>query len=79
MLVIIVNAPTPGDRMFTLEKQFTVTGKTYLAGTIFVRHHGHTIQAGSGDIRAPEARLLAPRLEAAERVIRQATGPCLRR
>src|ERR1022692_1135514 len=34
VLVIVVNAPRPGDRIFTLEKQLTVTGKTYLAGTI---------------------------------------------
>ena len=59
MLVVVVSAPRPGDRMFTLEKQFTVTGKTYLAGTIFVRHHGKTEQADPGDIRALEARLLA--------------------
>lgn len=67
VLIIVVNAPRPGDRMFTLEKQLTVTGKTYLAGTIFVRHHGQTVQANPGDIRALEARLLAPRRKAEER------------
>lgn len=71
VLVIVVNAPRPGDRMFTLEKQLTVRTpgsqeKTYLAGTIFVRHHGQTVQAGPGDVRALEARLLAPRREAEE-------------
>src|ERR1700691_6528651 len=48
VLVIVVSAPRPGDRMFTLEKQIMVTApggpdKTYLAGTIFVRHHGQTV------------------------------------
>lgn len=72
VLVVVVDAPRPGDRMFTLEKQFTVRSpggqpKTYLAGTIFVRRHGLTEQADPGDIRALEARLLAPRREAQER------------
>ena len=57
--------------MFTLEKQVTVRtpggrDKTYLAGTVFARHHGQTVQADPGDIRALEARLLAPRREAEE-------------
>src|ERR1700761_2487759 len=72
VIVIIVSAPRPGDRMFTLEKQVTVRApggqeKTYLAGTIFVRHPGQTVQARQGDIRALEARLLAPGREARER------------
>lgn len=72
VLVIVVDAPKPGDRMFALEKQFTVKSpggqpKTYLAGTIFVRRHGLTEQAGPGDIRALEARLLAPGREAEAR------------
>ncbi len=67
VLVIVVNAPKPGDRMFTLEKQLTVAGKTYLAGAIFVRHHGQTTQADPGDIRALEARLLSPTARAKER------------
>lgn len=67
VLAIIVNAPRQGDRIFALEKELTVTGRTYLAGTIFVRHHGQTIQADPGDIRALEERLLAPRRDAGER------------
>jgi hypothetical protein len=69
VLVVVVNAPRSGDRIFALEKQFTARtpegqSKTYLAGTIFVRHHGKTEQADPGDIRALEARLLAPRRDA---------------
>ena len=72
VLVIVVNAPEPGDHIFPLEKQVTIrtTGgqyKTYLPGTIFVRRHGLTEQAGPGDIRALEARLLAPGRDARER------------
>ena len=66
VLVVVVNAPRPGDRIFSLEKNLTIPktaegqGKTYLAGAIFVRQHGRTEQADPGDIRALEERYAAP-------------------
>lgn len=49
--------------------------KTYLAGTIFVRHHGKTEQADPGDIGALEARLLAPRRDAEARQVLMDMSP----
>jgi hypothetical protein len=67
VLVITVECPELGSRIFTLEKAFTRNdGKTYLAGTVFVRHPGRTIQAEPGDMRSLEHRLTAPSREAEE-------------
>lgn len=65
VLVIVVEPPQEGDHIFTLQKEFTVTtaaggGKTYQAGTVFVRHLGRTDIAAPGDIRALEERYAAP-------------------
>jgi len=70
VLVVTVAAPQPGQRMFTLRKDLTVTtpsggSKVYPAGTIFVRYPGRTEIAGPGDIRALEDRYAAPALESA--------------
>jgi hypothetical protein len=56
VLVITIEPPRRGDRIFTLQKEF---GK-YTAGMVFVRHPGRTVQAGPGDIRALEERYAAP-------------------
>src|SRR5258708_7188798 len=69
VLVITVEPPRAGHRIFTLQKEFTVTNargdaKTYLAGTVFVRHRARTVQAEPGDIRALEERFAAPAQEA---------------
>jgi hypothetical protein len=61
VLVITVERPEPGHRIFTLEREFTRSdGKTYLAGIPFVRRPGRTIQAEPADMRALEQRLVAP-------------------
>lgn len=70
VLVVTVAPPEPGQRIFTLRKDLTVTtpgggSKGYPAGTIFVRHPGRTEIAGPGDIRALEDRYAAPSLESA--------------
>ena len=62
--------PQEGDHIFTLQKEFAVTtaagaGKTYQAGTVFVRHLARTDVAAPGDIRALEERYAA-RARAAE-------------
>jgi hypothetical protein len=71
VLVIVIEPPEEGDHIFTLQKEFTVTtaaggGKTYQAGTVFVRHLGRTDVAGPGDIRALEERYAAPARAAEE-------------
>ena len=55
VLVITVEPPRRGDRIFTLQKKY---GK-YLRGAVFVRRPGRTIQAEPGDIRALEDRYAA--------------------
>jgi hypothetical protein len=70
VLVLTVAAPEPGQRIFTLRKDLTVTthkggSKGYPAGTIFVRYPGRKEIAGPGDIRALEDRYAAPALESA--------------
>lgn len=62
VLVITVEPPAPGDRIRTLQKDFG----SYLAGAVFVRRPGRTIQAEPGDIRALEDRYAEP-LRLAER------------
>lgn len=60
VLVITIERPEPGHRIFTLEREFTRSdGKVYLAGTVFVRRPGRTIQAEPADMRALEERLAA--------------------
>jgi hypothetical protein len=67
VLVITVERAELGHRIFTLEREFTRSdGKIYLAGTVFVRRPGRTIQAEPGDIRGLEQRLTAPAREAEE-------------
>lgn len=64
-LVVTVEAPAPGHRIFTLQKEFTRDGtRTYRAGTIFVRHPGRTEIAAPGDVRALEDRFASPALAA---------------
>lgn len=65
VLVMTVERPEPGHRIFTLEREFTRSnGKIYLAGTVFVRRPGRTIQAEPADMRALEERLAAPARDA---------------
>lgn len=68
--MVAVAPPQPGQRIFTLGKDLTVTApgggsKGYPAGTVFVRYPGRTEIAGPGDIRALEDRYAAPALESA--------------
>jgi hypothetical protein len=65
VLLITVEPPVRGARIFTLQKALRVTDsdgkiKEYLAGTVFVRHTGETIQATPSDIRTLEERYAAP-------------------
>lgn len=65
VLVITVERPQAGHRIFTLQKEFSITSpkgeaKTYMAGTIFIRYPGRTETARPGDIRALEERYAAP-------------------
>jgi hypothetical protein len=60
VLVLVIESPRPGDRIFTLRREFTSGTTTYRAGTVFVRKHGKTEAAGPDDIRALEDRYAAP-------------------
>ena len=60
VLVVVVEAPQPGHRIFTLRREFAIGPKTYRAGTVFVRQPGKTEIAGPEDIRALEDRYAAP-------------------
>jgi hypothetical protein len=55
VLVVTVEAPRAGDRIFTLRREF---GRAR-DGTVFVRKGGRTIPADSGDLDALQDRLLA--------------------
>jgi len=66
VLVVTVEPPRPGDRIFTLQKEFS----KYRAGTVFVRRQGRTVQAEPGDIRALEDRFASATAEIAERAQR---------
>lgn len=66
VLVVTVEAPRSGDRMFTLQKEFP----KYRAGAVFVRRQGTTVQADPGDIRAVEDRFAAVAAETAEQAQR---------
>jgi hypothetical protein len=60
VLVVVVEPPQSGHRTFTLRREFSATGTTYRAGTVFVRQHGKTEIAGPDDIRLLEDRYAAP-------------------
>jgi hypothetical protein len=66
VLVVTVEPPRSGDRIFTLQKEFS----KYQAGAVFVRRQGRTVQAGPGDIRALEDRFASAAAETAERAQR---------
>jgi len=66
VLVVTVEPPRSGDRIFTLQKAFA----KYLAGAVFVRRPGRTDLAGPNDIRVLEDRFAAGGAEAAERARR---------
>jgi hypothetical protein len=53
VLVAVVESPRPGDRIFTLRKEF----ENYLSGTVFVRRNGRTVQANASDLDALQVRL----------------------
>lgn len=58
ILVIVIEAPRAGDRIHTLQKEFS-NGKTATkAGTVFHRSTAHTEPAGPKDIAMLEDRLL---------------------
>ena len=60
VLVVTVEAPRRGDRIFTLRRQF----KDCLESTVFVRKGGRTARATASDMDALQSRLTAgPRLE----------------
>jgi hypothetical protein len=59
VLVIIVEAPSPGDRIALLRKSYQpLKGALVPEGTIFVRHPGATERATREDIEILEERLL---------------------
>jgi hypothetical protein len=55
VLVVSVEAPRPGDPMFTLRREFD----RYLSGAVFVRKQGRTVQADASDMDALQRRLTA--------------------
>lgn len=57
VLVIIVEAPSNGDPIFTLRRQF----EKARAGTILVRHPGKTTPATDADLDALQERLMSAR------------------
>lgn len=58
VLVIVVEAPRPGDPVHTLQKEFTKGSASYRAGTIFHRGAAHTEPAGPKEIAMLQERLL---------------------
>lgn len=61
MLLITVDPPRWGDRIFTLRKTHQAEGKSKDdadEGTVFVRRKARTARAGTSDIRMLEDRLL---------------------
>ncbi len=61
VLVVTVEAPQPGDRIFTLKREFKWNNKTFRSGIVFVRKHGQTAPADDADLDALQVRLLATR------------------
>jgi len=55
VLVVTVEAPRAGDRIFPLRREFAGAR----GGTVFVRKNGRTIPADSGDLDALQDRLIA--------------------
>lgn len=59
VLVVTVEPPSPGDRIFTLRKEALDRN---LSGTPYVRKHGRTVQADAADMDALQRRLtMAPK------------------
>jgi hypothetical protein len=64
VLVIVVEAPKPGQRIATLQKEYSTSDsdsskkKTFRAGTIFHRAEAHTEPAGPKEVEMLEERLL---------------------
>ncbi len=58
VFIVTVEAPRPGDRIFTLRKEW---GK-YSSGTVFVRKSGRTVIADAADMDALQHRLSAASL-----------------
>jgi hypothetical protein len=54
-LVVVVEAPRPGDQIFSLRREFSKAR----SGTVFVRKLGRTVPADAQDLDALQARLLA--------------------
>jgi hypothetical protein len=63
VLVVLVEAPRPGDPICTLQKGYDKAR----AGRVYVRRNGKTEEASPDDVRALEHRLLQPRLSDAAR------------
>ena len=57
VLVVAVEAPRPGDRIFTLRKEH----ERYPKGTVFIRKQGRTAQADDADMDVLQDRLAAGR------------------
>jgi hypothetical protein len=57
VFVATVEAPRPGDPIYTLRKEAPAPGA--LSGTVFVRKPGRTLPADAADMDALQARLLA--------------------
>lgn len=55
VLVVTVETPRPGDRIFTLRKEFG----GHKSGTVFVRKQGRTVPANAEDMDALQRRLTA--------------------
>jgi hypothetical protein len=53
-LVVVVEAPRPGDQIFSLRREFS----NARSGTVFVRKPGRTVPADARDLDALQARLL---------------------
>ena len=59
VLVVTVESPQAGDRIFSLRREFKFEGKTFRDGSVFVRRTGQTVPADAADLDALQARLLA--------------------
>jgi len=62
VLVAVVEAPRPGDKIFTLRKEFD----KYLSGTVFVRRNGLTVQANASELDALQVRLKGATVSASD-------------
>jgi hypothetical protein len=67
VLVVTIEAPQPGDRIFTLRKEFGGNR----SGTVFVRKQGRTVPADAEDLDGLQRRLTAaPRSSGASLAVR---------